>query len=508
MTSLSTRLGGLWDIDATAEAICYEGAWWTWGDLTATADALDRCWQAPDAGPGARIAVVLENRPEFAAAVLAILKTGRCLTTVNPLQPTERLAADLERVRPRVLVASPAVWARLAEAGVADEIGLRVTVASTGEVLANGTPAAPQPDADNAVGIAVEMLTSGTTGPAKRVRLSYRQMESALNSARSYDRRPETERQALPTGVGIVANPLVHIGGLWGILQSMQDRRRIVLLERFRVDPWVEVIREYRPKLGSLTPAAIKMVLDAEVPAEALSSLRAINTGTAPLSPDLAEQFHERYGVPVLSVYGATEFCGAVAGWSLDAFRKYGKSKRGSVGRAQPGVELRVVDNEGHELKPGEQGLLQVRTPQALAGADSWTPTSDLARIDEDRFLWIDGRADDTIIRGGFKVHPATVAKVLEKHPAVLEASVAGRDDERLGQVPVAAVEVAKGHGAPTEEELVRLCRRELLPYEVPVRIIAVEALPRTPSMKVSRVDLMDLFDRLEAEQDARPLTG
>jgi len=502
MTSLTSRLKGLWEIDPAAQAISYDGSWWTWGELTATADAFAEIWQAADAGPGARIAIVLENRPEFIAAVVAVFSSGRCLTTVSPLQPTERMAADLERVRPRILVASPSVWERLTEAGIHTRVGLRVTVLPDGKVTAEGEPPAPQPEVDDAAGTAVEMLTSGTTGPAKRVRLSYRQMESALRSARSYDRRPESARKALPQGVGIVANPMVHIGGLWGVLQAMQDHRRIVLLERFRVEPWVEVIRTYRPKLGSLTPAGIKMVLDANVPAEDLSSLRAINTGTAPLAPELAEQFFDRYRIPVLSVYGATEFFGAVAGWTLDQFREYGRSKRGSVGRAQPGVRLRVVDNEGNELPSGTTGLLQVCTPQAEAGADAWTATSDLARIDEDGFLWIEGRADDTIIRGGFKVSPATVAKVLEKHPAVREASVAGRDDARLGQVPVAAVEPATGHAAPAEEELIRLCRRELLPYEVPVRILVVDALPRTPSMKVSRVDLLELFERLDSEQD------
>lgn len=495
MSSSSTRLAGLWQIDPDAGAISFAGRWWTWGELTAIADALDRQWLAGGAGPGARIAVVLENRPEFIAAVLAVLKTGRCLTTVSPLQPAGRMAADLANLRPRVLVASPTVWATLGEAGT----GLRVTLQPDGAVSAAGTPADAGPD-DVAEGVAIEMLTSGTTGPAKRVRLSYRQLDSALSSARSYDRRPDSARAALPTGVGILANPMVHIGGLWGAISALQDRRRLVLLERFRVQPWVDVVREFRPKLGSLTPAAIKMVLDADVPPEALSSLRAVNSGAAPLAPELAEQFQERYGIAVLSVYGATEFAGAVAGWSLDAHRKYFARKRGSVGRAQPGVELRVVDRAGDPLPPDTEGLLQVRTPQAPAGADVWTPTSDLARLDEDGFLWITGRADDTIIRGGFKVQPVTVAKVLETHPGVREAAVAGRADDRLGQVPVAAVEVANGRPAPTQEELIALCRRELLPYEVPVRILVVRELPRTPSMKVSRVELLELFDKTEDE--------
>lgn len=499
MPSISSRLAGLWEVDAAAQAINYQGRWWTWGDLVAAADVFDERWLAAGAGPGARVAVALENRPEFVAAVLAVLKTGRCLTAVSPLQPTDRLTEDLGRIRPRVLVASPTIWARLGETGLEPGDWLQVTALGNGEVLAEGTP--PDPDeADFAEGTAVEMLTSGTTGPPKRVRLSYRQLDSTLSSVRAYDRRPDSARSGLPTGVAIVANPLVHIGGLWGVIQALQERRRIVLLDKFRVEPWVAAVREFRPKLGSLTPAGIKMVLDADVPPEALSSLRAINSGAAPLDPALAERFEERYGVAVLSVYGATEFCGAVAGWTLDAHREYGRSKRGSVGRAQPGVQLRVVDEAGEPVPAGQRGLLQIRSAQALAGAAAWTATSDYARLDEDGFLWIEGRADDAIIRGGFKIQPDTVARALERHPAVREAAVAGLDDDRLGQVPVAAVELAAGHAAPSEQELLRVCRRDLLPYEVPVRVLVVGELPRTPSMKVSRVDLVQLF-----EQDGEP---
>ena len=167
----------------------------------------------------------------------------------------------------------------------------------------------------------------------------------------------------------------------------------------------------------------------------------------------------------------------------------------GAAGRAFPGAELRVVSPEGDALPAGTVGLLEIRTAQSPEGGDNWLRTSDLAEIDEDGFLWIRGRADDAIIRGGFKVQPDTVKKALERHPAVLEAAVAGRPDERLGQVPVAAVELRSGAEAPTPAELVALCREVLTPYEVPAEVLVVGELPRGPSMKVSRPDLLALFD-------------
>jgi acyl-CoA synthetase (AMP-forming)/AMP-acid ligase II len=155
---------------------------------------------------------------------------------------------------------------------------------------------------------------------------------------------------------------------------------------------------------------------------------------------------------------------------------------------------MRVVGPEGAELPAGSVGVLEVRTPQSPQGPDAWVRTSDLARLDDDGFVWIEGRADDAIIRGGFKVQPATVRAVLERHPAVREAAVTGRPDTRLGAVPVAAVELVPGATAPTPDELRALCREHLTPYEVPVAFLAVDELPRTPSHKVSRVDLLELF--------------
>jgi acyl-coenzyme A synthetase/AMP-(fatty) acid ligase len=191
--------------------------------------------------------------------------------------------------------------------------------------------------------------------------------------------------------------------------------------------------------------------------------------------------------------YGATEFAGAVAGWTLALHERWWQGKAGSAGRAFDGVELRVTGEDGAELPVGRTGRLEVRTEQSTRGGRAWVRTSDLARIDADLFVWIEGRADDAIIRGGFKVQPETVKRVLETHPAVREAAVAGLPDARLGEVPVAAVEVEPDQPTPEIAELVALCRGRLTPYEVPVHIVVLDALPRTPSSKVSRVEFLEL---------------
>jgi long-chain acyl-CoA synthetase len=193
--------------------------------------------------------------------------------------------------------------------------------------------------------------------------------------------------------------------------------------------------------------------------------------------------------IPVLPSYGATEFAGGVAGWTLPLYREWGESKRGSVGRPQPGRELRIVHVDGEPLPTNEVGLIEVRS----SGGGEWRRTTDLGRIDEDGFLWIAGRNDDAILRGGFKIMPNDVAKALKAHPEVRDACVVGLPDARLGHVPVAAVELRDG-AVVDEEGLRQFAREHLTGYQVPVKIRIVAALPRTPSLKADRPAVRALF--------------
>jgi acyl-CoA synthetase (AMP-forming)/AMP-acid ligase II len=231
------------------------------------------------------------------------------------------------------------------------------------------------------------------------------------------------------------------------------------------------------------------MVCDADVPVEVFDPISAVFCGTAPLDPSTAAEFTAKYGVPVLEVYGATEYAGGVAGWTLRDWERHGADKPGSVGRANAGVELRVVHPaSGSALAADQPGILEVRAPQLAE--DGWLHTTDRARIDTDGFLYILGRVDDVIIRGGLKVHAEDVVAALRSHPGVRDAVVLGVPDRRLGAVPMAAVEPRPGH-AVDERALVEHLRERLPAYQVPVRVEILERLPRTPSLKVSRPDVL-----------------
>jgi len=225
------------------------------------------------------------------------------------------------------------------------------------------------------------------------------------------------------------------------------------------------------------------MVYDADLDSADLASVRSVVSGTAPLDPDLAEAFTQKYGVPVLTSYAATEFGGGVAGWNLRDYEQFARDKRGSVGRAHAGCELRVADpDDGHVLPHDAVGLLEVRAEQI--DPDRWIRTTDLARLDADGFLWIVGRADQTILRGGFKVQPEVVRAVLVQHPTVADAVVFGVDDARLGQVPVAVVECRPG-ATLDADALLAFAGDRLARYEIPVTVRFVDALTRTASAKV-----------------------
>ncbi len=350
-----------------------------------------------------------------------------------------------------------------------------------------------------APGVAVEMLTSGTTGPPKRIPLTYETLWRVLVGAKHYE-SAQQEPLRLRSGVAVVNAPLVHVSGIFRVTQCVADGRSFCLLERFRVEDWLDAVRRHRPRTVSLVPTALRMVLDADVDPADLASIKSVVSGTAPLSPDDADAFFAKYGVPVLVSYGATEFGGGVAGWNLADHQRYWTAKRGSVGRAHAGCALRVVDPESGEPLPADTpGVLEVKARQ-LGDEMAWNRTTDLARVDGDGFLWILGRADQAIIRGGFKVLPDDVRVALERDPRVRIAAVIGVDDPRLGAVPVAAVELRTSSEPVTAEQLLAEASNVLARYELPTRLQIVPELPRTPSGKVDLPAVRELLSPKERE--------
>jgi acyl-CoA synthetase (AMP-forming)/AMP-acid ligase II len=495
--TLPERVRAVLALDPEAPAIEFEGSWHPWRELSDLIEALDAALVGAGLGPHAPVGMLLANSPSLVGAMLAAVATERCIVTLNPHQGDAKLARDVRDVRTPAVVAESRDWERRALFDAAREIGC-LGLALTGDpgepvrIVGGLEKLGAGPHRPSRAGVAVEMLTSGTTGPPKRVELEARAFERTITAARRHYRKGSDEETGprLAKGVAIVNAPFVHMSGLFRTLLNVCEGRRIALLPRFEVEAWLELVRRHRPQAVSLVPSAVRMVLDAAVDPEDLTSIQVVTSGSAKLDPDVQLAFEQRYGIPVLPSYGATEFAGGVAGWTLPLHREWGEAKRGSAGRPQPGRALRAVHPEtGEPLPADEVGLVEIRS-----GDGPWHRTTDLGRIDADGFVWITGRSDDAILRGGFKVMPADVVRVLVAHPAVREACVVGLPDPRLGQVPVAAVELCEG--AEIDPQALRdFARTQLAAYQVPAEIRIVPALPRTPSLKVSQPEVRALFE-------------
>ncbi|MBV9514683.1 MAG: long-chain fatty acid--CoA ligase [Mycobacteriaceae bacterium] len=465
---LCQRIADVLSLQPDAPAIEYDGCWLSWGQVGSTARGVGSL-----TGEGEQVGMLLRNRPAQLAAMLGVLASGGCVVVINPSLGGDRTRADISALGLPLIIGDSADVAQLVTPSegtpVASDFGEGALVSVSGRA---------RPDAGRP-GVAIRMLTSGTTGPPKRIDVTFDMLARSVLG-------PDADASPTPTelrrGVAIVNAPLVHIGGVFRVLQCVTEARSFVLLERFELDRWAVAVRKYRPGAVSLVPAALRMVLHSSLTRDDLASIRAVTSGTAPLSAEDADAFTEKFGIPVLTSYAATEFGGGVAGWTLADHQRYWRTKRGSVGRPMLGAQLRVVDEDGTPLGTDRPGLLEVK-PGQLPPAAGWIRTTDVARIDPDGFLWILGRADQAIIRGGFKVMPDDVRTALEQHPAVAGAAVIGRRDERLGETPVAMVELRDGRPADAGD-LAEYLSTRLARYEMPTDIAIVDSLPRTPSGK------------------------
>jgi len=497
VSPFAERIREVLTLDPSADAIVFEGESFPWSYVAAAVHGLDDALTGADEGFGASVGLIMRNRPPHLAALAATIVSGRCLVTLSAMFSDTALCNDIERLglhavvgdaqdlaRPGVMLAASSTGAAVIEVGSERHEPVRQVQAASSARDARRRP-----------GIVLEMLSSGTTGTPKRIPLSYDVLQSSLVGGDAHSKSVGTEELRLQSRPALVWHPVVHISGAYFVIDALYSGRKIVLLERFDARTWADLVEREGVRVGHLNPTAMRMVLEADISPAQLKSLKVVRGGTSATPPELQMAFEDRYGVPVLTTYGATEFAGAIVGWSPDDHRTFGRSRLGASGRAHRGVELRTVDGDtGEVLAPGEQGVLEVRSAQASFDSSGWVRTSDLVVIDDEGFLWVKGRVDDVIVRGGFKIDPSKVAAALQEHDDVREAAVVGLTDERLGQVPVAAVTLREGIDHLDLKELFDFARARLTPYEVPRDIVVVEALPLTPSMKVSQPALRALF--------------
>jgi acyl-coenzyme A synthetase/AMP-(fatty) acid ligase len=436
----------------------------TAGDARRAAVAVAEDLRAAGLGEGQAVATRLPNGPQSVIAMAGTWLAGCVWVPVNPRHPQREVARVLETTRPAALI---------------DDTGMTV----------RSHDRAYEP------GVGFVLWTSGTTGEPKAILHTHDAYLELIDRVLGPLRSDVGDRSRPPTP-NLIPVSLSLNAGVYNTLFGLRAGAPIIIIDRFAPGEFAALVRRFGIRSTVLPPAAITMLNDDDTVAD-LAPLRYVRSITAPLSPRQARRFTERFGAFVLNSYGQAEI-GEVIGWTAADAKAY-PQKVGAAGRPHPGVEIMVVGDDGHLLKPGEVGRLHVRPPNRAVGyvdgselsdrvdADGYVDTGDMARVDGDGFVWIEGRAGDVINRGGNKVFPGDVEEVLRLSPAVVDTAVVGAPDDRLGQVPIAFY---TGQAVP-RGELERLCRDNLTPYKVPVAFHHLDELPRNEAGKLVRAELV-----------------
>lgn len=455
----------------------FDGRWWTGEAVARAGHQLEVLLRTAAVPTDVAVGVLVRNRPGHAAAIIGLVGAGRSVVSLSTLLPDRMIAEDIERLRLGVIVAEAQDWSEALTRTLDDgRIGIAFPDgALTPVVVGQGDFRLEDPMRRTPLSVA--LLTSGTTGAPKRIELT----AGAL--ARGRDMLGCVDPALVGRQVEIHCHHFSSIGGMLPLLSYPAMRLPFSILEKFELNQWVAAVARNGSKAMGIAAPIVRTLLASDLPDTALETAEILYGGGGALEPEVVAACERRFGLQICWGYGATEFAGTLASWTRELRAKFGDEKAGSSGRPLPGVSARITDVEtGERLPAGRSGRLEALIPAMNA---DWIKTNDLASLDEDGFLYILGRLDGAINRGGFKVLPDAVAGTLRRHPSVLEAAVFGIPDTRLGEVPVAAVELRGDGPVVTTEALRAFSREHLSVTAVPAEIRIYRKLPRTLSMKV-----------------------
>ncbi len=496
--------------DPTRTALWFEdGRDWTYAELRDAAARVAAGLRAAGIEPGRRVGLFLPNGPELVLALYGSWLAGAVPVAVSALYTPEELVGSVAKVDPELVVvlepgasadALRAAGRRVALLGEARDAGEleRIDADPDGPIV----PHAVSPDDEGAV-----LFTGGTTGTAKAVSLTHGGVRKSLSdlalAMKGGEPGPYPLVDATPN---LLLLPLFHSGGQAAFLFAFHVGRSAVLVSRFRVETVVRLVAEHRIDNLFLLPTMVYDLAhaDGEI---ALSSVKSILVSGQALDPIVRRDFEQRFEVPILSNYGATEL-GHVAGWMSKDLRE-GRWKPGAAGRIYDTAEVEIRGDDGAVLGTGEVGEICVRTgitkgyvdqdgdgdgASMLVDEHGWVSSGDMGHVDEDGVLFLSGRKRDLIKTGGFQIWPAELETALREHAAVRDASVVGAPDPRLGEIPRAYVVLADGVDEDgTDAELIAHVRDRLAHFKAVREVVFLDALPRTDAGKVDRGALMRL---------------
>lgn len=514
------------DFLSIATAICpdrpflvFEGQRLTFAETNARINRLANALGKMGIRSGDRVGMLNVNCPQYVEAYFAAAKLGAVFVPLNFRAKADEISYMINHAGIRALFVGGRYMAM-----IKDMLG-RLTSVEKCIVLDETQPERPVyedlirssaaddiPAEIEDEAVTILMYTAGTTGRPKGVPLRHSGFVSyVLENVNPAD--PEVEERNLLTV------PLYHVAGMQAMLAGVYGGRTLVLMQQFEVKEWMRTIQDERVSRAMLVPTMLKWVIDdPEFDKYDLSSLRVVTYGAAPMPFEVIKKaIAVMPQVHFINAFGQTETASTITVLGPEDHRIEGSPEERekklnrlafSIGRPLPDVEVKIVDELRREQAPLQVGEIMARGSRVMRGywgeeektkqvltEDGWLRTGDRGWMDEEGYIFLAGRGDDMIIRGGENISPEEVENVLYAHPKVEEAAVIGVADSEWGQQVRAVVALKKGQAA-TAEELIEFCRSRLAGFKRPRSVVFVETLPRNPMGKVLKTELRKRYGR------------
>jgi long-chain acyl-CoA synthetase len=473
--------------DEAHPALRMDDAVLTFGEFRDAALKVAAGLHARGVEPGDRVGLVLPNVVSFPVVFYGALLAGAAVVPMNPLLKAREVEYYLRDSGAKVVVALAPAEPVVEAAGTVGIDAVTVGPVLPEELMAGGALDAAVDRADD--DLAVILYTSGTTGPPKGAELTH------ANLAGNARTTAETLLESTTDDVVMGCLPLFHVFGLTcGLNTTVLRGSTLTLIPRFDGAKALSVIERDKVTIFEGVPTMFSaMLLSDDAGKVDVSSLRLCVSGGSAMPVEVMRSFEETFGCIILEGYGLSE-TSPVASFN----HPHAERKPGSIGTPIAGVEMRLVDDDGKDVRAGEVGEIAIRGENVMKGywqrpedteksiPDGWFRTGDLARQDDDGYFFIVDRKKEMIIRGGYNVYPREIEEALYEHPAVAEAACIGIAHPELGEEVAAAVALKPGASADVEE-LRNFVKERVAAYKYPRQLWLVDALPKGPTGKILR---------------------
>ncbi len=499
------------------EILVFAGRRWTYGQLWQRVQQIGNALRSTGVGSGDRVAVLQTNSDDYVASYFATALIGGVFVPVNYRAKPIELKHILTTAKTKVLLTGDRYVSLINELR-SDLPTVETYVALESEqdgmvhfpkLLEGASPECEEAAIDDAE-TTILMYTSGTTSLPKGVMLTHNEFTAyVVNNVEMAD--------GTPRGTALLSAPLYHIAGATNIMTSLFTGRKLVVLPQFDPSDWLAAAQQEEVTHAFVVPTMMKMVIDHPKFADfKLDSITNLSYGGAAMPFPVIRRAIERFppGVGFVNAFGQTETTSTLTILGPDDHKLDGSEEEvalrlkrlTSIGRPLPDVEVKVVDDEGNTLPTGEVGEIWVSTPRLMKGyandqggadspvRDGWLPTRDMGWIDEEGYIFLGGRKDDMIIRGGENIAPAEVEAVLQSHPCVEEAAVIGFKNEEWGEQVGAIIVLRPGENA-SAKDLQEYCHQQMASFKKPEILHFVDELPKNQMGKVLKTDLRKTYD-------------